>query len=173
MDPKHKEKERWVQQKIYFEKWFTWRPQTFLRTSPEEAESQREQQTTPTSEYNYQLHPFLWDKIRSLGHGIIFLKGKAWMNVRRFIDRKFLPLSLFLYQCAIESLTIFLPSSSSFPFYANLHLATSLRPIIFNSWDFMSRWAHLARNRQPSLTIKTSVECPFSFSLKVWCRYVW
>ncbi|CRL05632.1 CLUMA_CG018571, isoform A [Clunio marinus] len=29
----------------------------------------KEQQTT--SEYNYQLHPFLWDEIRSLGHGII------------------------------------------------------------------------------------------------------
>lgn len=40
-----------------------------LRTS-------KEQQTTPTSVYNYQLHPFLWDKIRSLGQGITFFKGK-------------------------------------------------------------------------------------------------
>lgn len=34
----------------------------------------KEQQT---SVYNYQLHPFLWDKIRSLGQGIIFLKGQG------------------------------------------------------------------------------------------------
>lgn len=35
-------------------------------------ESPKEQQT-PTSVYNYQLHPFLWDdEIRSLGQGIIF-----------------------------------------------------------------------------------------------------
>lgn len=34
-------------------------------------ESQKNNKQHPTSVYNYQLHPFLWDEIRSLGHGII------------------------------------------------------------------------------------------------------
>lgn len=68
----------------------------------------KEQQTTPKQVYtiiNYIL--FLWDKIRSLGQGIIFLKARAesrrekregkrheWM-LRRFIDRKFVYISHF------------------------------------------------------------------------------
>jgi hypothetical protein len=80
-----------------------------VRPAPRmEGKIPKEQQTTPQQVYtiiNYIL--FLWDKIRSLGQGIIFLKARAesrrekregkrheWM-LRRFIDRKFVYISHF------------------------------------------------------------------------------